>query len=454
MILEDHTAAQATAAGLGYNINDPAQVQQFLTKPIHTAGDVLSIVKSYHKAVVRPEMFGMVAQLESAIKTVHDHTFSCQKELQFMVADNRAAQKHAAGLQLVTTGWPNGLTPQQREYMLGWMLGNTLEIVSYLQARGLLAQNYDHTALSPNGYASFWFNVLSTDPVTVPQKAGFFSGMTLLSFKSWDLRSAYGGTSGMPLYIDQNTPQPNKHVRVSPFTPQWQRKLETPLRVLIAACNAHPETQGKRLIILWKTLTLMMQTEERDFKPDHTAWARLFYEEKGRTFKGRLEVVQEFAAILNGPPVEKDGGEETLWAEKWNQTVWGNQLELDDMERQAYHTARQKAAAGGTGTEFGRGRKHWSQALLHQSSFSPYPFELEFVGVDKVAFVWDELCDKCNQPSEKVGSYEVATFCGKPAAPDHTASSAEDLLASAAESAAKAAGKGKAASSQSTPPPA
>ena len=112
---------------------------------------------------------GMVAQLESAIKTVHDHTFSCQKELQFMVADNRAAQKHAAGLQLVTTGWPNGLTPQQREYMLGWMLGNTPEIVTYLQARGLLAQNYDHTALSPNGYASFWFNVLSTDPVTCPR---------------------------------------------------------------------------------------------------------------------------------------------------------------------------------------------------------------------------------------------------------------------------------------------
>eukprot|EP00439_Symbiodinium_sp_Y106_P076520 s645_g15.t1 len=283
---------------------------------------------------------GMVAQLESAIKTVHDHTFSCQKELQFMVADNRAAQKHATGLQLVTTGWPNGLTPQQREYMLGWMLGNTPEIVSYLQARGLLAQNYEHTALSPNGYASFWFNVLSTDPVTVPQKAGFYSGMTLLSFKSWDLRSAflrrYGGTSGMPLYIDQNTPQPNKHVRSSPFTPQWQRKLETPLRVLIAACNAHPETQGKRLIILWKTLTLMMPTDERDFK-HHTAWARLFYEEKGRTFKGRLEVVQEFAAILNGPPVEKDGGEEILWAEKWNQTVWGNQLELDDMEPDVGH---------------------------------------------------------------------------------------------------------------------
>ena len=57
-----------------------------------------------------------------------------------------------------------------------------------------------------------------------------------------------------------------------------------PFHTAVAA-EAHPETQGKRLIILWKTLTLMMPTDERDFQPDHTAWARLFYEEKGRTFK-------------------------------------------------------------------------------------------------------------------------------------------------------------------------
>ena len=39
--------------------------------------------------------------------------------------------------------------------MLGWMLGNTPEIVTYLQARGLLAQNYDHTALSPERLRKF-----------------------------------------------------------------------------------------------------------------------------------------------------------------------------------------------------------------------------------------------------------------------------------------------------------
>ena len=154
MILEDHTAAQATAAGLGYNINDPAQVQQFSPSHPHRR-------RRPQHCQVLPQGCSTPGNVRDGgtvgvrIKTVHDHTFSCQKELQFMVADNRAAQKHAAGLQLVTTGWPNGLTPQQREYMLGWMLGNTPEIVTYLQARGLLAQNYDHTALSPNGYASF-----------------------------------------------------------------------------------------------------------------------------------------------------------------------------------------------------------------------------------------------------------------------------------------------------------
>ena len=165
----------SNAAGLGYNINDPAQVQQFLTKPIHTAGDVLNIVKSYHKTVVRPEMFGMVAQLESAIKTVHDHTFSCQKELQFMVADNRAAQKHAAGLQLVTTGWPNGLTPQQREYMLGWMLGKHTRDRHLPPGTWSSGHRTTTTPLSPR--TATRVSGSTCCPRTrsrLPQKAGFF----------------------------------------------------------------------------------------------------------------------------------------------------------------------------------------------------------------------------------------------------------------------------------------
>ena len=138
-----------------------------------------------------------------------------------------------------------------------------------------------------------WFQVLQVDPTTVPQSHGFFSAMTMLTFKAWDLRSAFlsrfGGQSGTPLYVDATTLRAGKHIRVSPCAPQWQRKLEAPLRVVIAVISPHEDFRGQRLIILWKS---------PDFNPDHTAFARLFYEEQGGVFKGRLEVSADFARIM------------------------------------------------------------------------------------------------------------------------------------------------------------
>ena len=94
----------------------------------------------------------------------------------------------------------------------------------------------------------------------------------------------------MPLYLDSTT-----------RAPQWQRKLEAPLRMVIAVINAHEDFRGQRLIILWKSLTVMAPTDSQDFNPDHTAFARLFYEEQGGAFKGRLEVSAEFARIMQSP---------------------------------------------------------------------------------------------------------------------------------------------------------
>ena len=75
-------------------------------------------------------------------------------------------------------------------------------------------------------------------------------------------------------------PSPTKHVRVSPSSPQWQRKLEAPLRVILACLNEHSEFHGKAFTILWKTLTIMAPSEERSFQPDALAWARLHYFEE------------------------------------------------------------------------------------------------------------------------------------------------------------------------------
>ena len=177
----------------------------------------------------------------------------------------------------------------------------------------------------------------------------------------------------MPLYTSESTPLPNRHIRTAPCTPQWQRKLKSPLRVLIAALNAHPDTHGKKIVILWKSLTIMKPMDEREFVPDHTAYARLFYEEVDGTFQGCLEVVNEFAAILQSTPQGEAHGEESLWNQQWNLIQWGTQLELDEAEKRVYDNAKQQCITTGKGVSAGKGRRHWSAAFLHNSHHSTHP---------------------------------------------------------------------------------
>lgn len=423
-VVEGDVAMQQTTGHFGVDINDHTAVSNFLQKPVKTAEDVLRLVHGYHLKVIRPETYGMILQVEAAIKNVNDRLFTTTQELKFLASDNRAQQKHAAGMMLVLTGFPQTMPPPDRNYMIGWMLQQLEEVTKYLQNRRLLpAGAADIEQIAPE----FWFQVLTVDPVTVPQ-AGGHSAMTMITFKSWDLRSAFlrrfGGQSGTPLYHTAEEPVPGKHLRVSPCAPQWQRKLEAPLRVVLSAVNSHADWQGMTLTILWKSLTIMKPSQDRDFSPDHTAWARLFYEEKDGVYRGRLEVAQELANVLLSP-ASAGSGEDTLWTEHWNSVIWGNQHALDLLEKETFQKAKVEGHTAGKGALVGKGKKHWSNAVLHSNFYAPYPFELDFVGVESVAFSWDEYCDKLGKPQEKIGTYSVGTYQGKPAV-DHTASGVDD----------------------------
>ena len=126
-----------------------------------------------------------------------------------------------------------------------------------------------------------YLNCLSCEPVTVPAGGELYSTTTLLTFKAFDIRSAvlekFGGGSGSPLYKDDNTPVQGHHIKVAPCSPQWQTKLESPLRVLLSVINSPADhNASSRLTILWKSLTLIAPQEDDCFKEDVTAWARLF----------------------------------------------------------------------------------------------------------------------------------------------------------------------------------
>ena len=78
-----------------------------------------------------------------------------------MAAENRQAQKYECGIQLLTTGWPNGLAPAQREYMICWLLSQTPKVTDFLKSRGFLTDQNAHELKR-------YLNALKHEPSTVP----------------------------------------------------------------------------------------------------------------------------------------------------------------------------------------------------------------------------------------------------------------------------------------------
>ena len=97
--------------------------------------------------------------------------------------------------------------------MICWLLSQTPEVTEFLKAT-------DQNAHELKRY----LNALKHEPTTVPQREGFYSTMTLLNFKAFEIRSAvlekFGGSTGIPLYQDEDHPLHGKRIKVASSSPQ------------------------------------------------------------------------------------------------------------------------------------------------------------------------------------------------------------------------------------------
>ena len=397
--MDTDSAYQLTAAEYGVDINNQAAMKTWMGAPIPNRAELLATLRAYHTAVIRPELYNLIAQVEAAFQCMDDRLFQQSRELHWMAAENRQSQKAQSALTVITSGWDPSMSPDDRLYQLNWMISQVDSIRSFLQMRGLLGTD--------QSYAGHHFlNVLATDPVTVPNPQGY-STMTTLLFKSWDTRQAFmskfGGQTGVPLWRDSQTAVTGKHIRTTPSSPQYQRKLELPLRVILDIINTAPALQGQQVVILWKTLTIMQPQVRSQFDSQAEAFCRLRYEEQQGTVVGILEVTQELMEIMNSSAGD---GPQTCWHKSWNKIVWGTQYELDQADKQLLERGNVKG--GGKG-------KHWALPLIYSSYHTPYPLDLKVEQSQEIAFVWDEYCDKTGASTEKVGNYKQATVKGKPA---------------------------------------
>ena len=69
---------------------------------------------------------------------------------------------------------------------------------------------------------------------------------------------------------------------------------------------------------------------------------QVFYFQENDKFIGKLEVVDDLAKIMEGPPIN-DTTVKSLWEEKWNELVWGNQYEPDGAEQEAFQELQSEA---------------------------------------------------------------------------------------------------------------
>ena len=150
-----------------------------------------------------------------------------------------------------------------------------------------------------------------------------------------------GRLPGAPvlLFTVITTPIPNHHVRVVPATPQFQRKLELPLRVLLHVINNSEVLEGKQVVILWRTLTIMSPQKVRAFDEQATACARIHSFEDDGIFQGALEIGPDLVDAMQATP-PAGATEATCWEHSWNTVAFGLQREIDLAEKGNFTEAR------------------------------------------------------------------------------------------------------------------
>ena len=138
------------------------------------------------------------------------------------------------------------MEPASRHDQIDWMLGQIKDVKQFFFQRQY------------NATDTCYLSVLQTDPSTPPAGEGKWSTVTTILFKRWDLRNSfmavYGGGKGTPLWKDGKALK-GYHIRCTPSSPQFQRKLELPVKVthLINKASEMNGTPPGALVILWRS---------------------------------------------------------------------------------------------------------------------------------------------------------------------------------------------------------
>ena len=96
VVLDTDVAYQTTANSMGVDVRDQTAMENWLGETITTRVQVLQTIRHYHTAVIRPELYNLINQVETTLLNFDDRLLRQNRELQWLCSDNRAEQRRAS----------------------------------------------------------------------------------------------------------------------------------------------------------------------------------------------------------------------------------------------------------------------------------------------------------------------------------------------------------------------
>ena len=87
--------------------------------------------------------------------------------------------------------------------------------------------------------------------------------------------------------------------------------------------------------------------------------------------------------------------------------------------RRLSKSSKSEAKSTGKGIAKEKPSKHWTNTMIWNSYWSPYPCELRLTKVDGIHFCWDE---QKKRSDHRVNDYKLCTVQGKPVAQSRSSS--------------------------------
>ena len=190
-----------TAAHAGVDVNDGSALQAWMQAPVTTRQDVLQTLRNCHVAVIRPEVYHRIAEVENIIAKLDDRKLRIQDNMSWLASENRTSQKREAGLIVLLTGFDPKMEPAARHHQINWMLGQPEDVKQFLFQRQYNAtEGLALLASSASGAQS-------------PQSS---------------LEAGTSGSPSWPCMEEARVHRSGIMDKQSPASPQFQRKLELP----------------------------------------------------------------------------------------------------------------------------------------------------------------------------------------------------------------------------------